>query len=254
MQRWVTYLRVSTSKQGISGLGIEAQREAVTAFARARAGLIIAEYVEVESGKKADRPSLAAAIGEAKRAGAVLLIAKLDRLSRSVALISSLMEAKVEFQAVDLPDASRLVVHIMAAVAEHEREMISNRTKAALAAAKARGVRLGVNGRVLADQAIADAMAFCQPLETVVREVVAEGASNVREVAAGLNARGILARQGGQWWPSNTGVLLRRLRIEPSAFNGYSEIDTLAQASEPGASNARSASSVSLCARFESAS
>lgn len=213
MKRWVSYLRVSTSKQGIGGLGIEAQREAVTAFARARGGEILGEHLEVESGKRADRPALAAAIDQAKRSGAILLIAKLDRLSRSVALISSLMEAKVEFQAVDMPDANRFVVHIMAAVAEYEREQISGRTKAALAAAKARGVRLGANGRVLADQAIAEAVAFGRPLEGVVREIVASGAHNVRDVAAGLNARGIPARLGGPWWPSNTALLLRRLGV-----------------------------------------
>lgn len=213
MQRWISYLRVSTTKQGIRGLGIEAQREAVTSFACARGGEILAEYVEVESGKRNDRPALADAIAHAKHTGSTLLIAKLDRLSRSVALISSLMEAKVEFQAVDMPDANRFVVHIMAAVAEWEREQISARTKAALAAAKARGVRLGVHGRVLADQAIADATRFCQPLEADVREIIAGGASSVREVAAGLNARGIPARLGGAWWASNTALLLKRLGV-----------------------------------------
>lgn len=211
MQRWVSYLRVSTSKQGIGGLGIEAQREAVTAFAKARGGEILGEHLEVESGKRADRPALAAAIEQPKRAGAILLIAKLDRLSRSVALISSLMEAKIEFQAVDMPDASKLMIHVMAAFAEHEREQISARTKAALAAAKARGVRLGAHGRILADEAIAEAVAFSQPLENVVREIVAGGARNVREVAAGLNARGVPARLGGPWWPSNTALLMQRL-------------------------------------------
>jgi DNA invertase Pin-like site-specific DNA recombinase len=213
MQRWVSYLRVSTSKQGIGGLGIEAQRQAVTAFARARGGEILGEHLEVESGKKADRPALAAAIEQSKRTGTVLLIAKLDRLSRSVALISSLMEAKIEFQAVDMPDASKLMIHVMAAFAEHEREQISARTKAALAAAKARGVRLGANGRVLADQAIAEAVAFSKPLDQVVREIIADGATNIRDVAAGLNARGVLARQGGQWWPSNAALLIRRLGV-----------------------------------------
>ena len=211
--RWISYLRVSTTKQGIAGLGIEAQRDAVTTFARARGGEILGEHLEVESGKRDDRPALTAAIAQAKRTGSILLIAKLDRLSRSVALISSLMEAKVEFQAVDMPDANRFVVHIMAAVAEYEREQISSRTKAALAAAKARGVRLGVHGRVLADQARADALAFCMPLEADVRAIIAGGASNFREVAAGLNARGIPARQGGPWWASNTALMMKRLGL-----------------------------------------
>jgi DNA invertase Pin-like site-specific DNA recombinase len=211
---WIAYLRVSTNRQGIDGLGIEAQREAVTSFATARRGEILAEYVEVESGKRGDRPALAQAIAHAKRTGSALLIAKLDRLSRSVAFISSLMEAKTEFVAVDAPYANRLMLHLLAAFAEHEREQISLRTKAALAAAKARGVRLGVHGRVLADQAIADAVKFSQPLENDVRDIVAGGASNLREVAAGLNARGIPARQGGIWWPSNAAMLLRRLGVQ----------------------------------------
>jgi len=216
MQTWISYLRVSTAKQGIGGLGIDAQREAVTSFASGRRGEILAEYVEVESGKRNDRPALANAIIHAKRVGAVLLIAKIDRLSRSVALISSLMEAQVEFQAVDMPDANRFVVHIMAAVAEWEREQISARTKAALAAAKARGVRLGANGRVLADRAKADAFDYCRPLEGDVRAIIADGASSLREVAAGLNARGIPARSGGVWWPSNTALLMQRLGLTPS--------------------------------------
>jgi DNA invertase Pin-like site-specific DNA recombinase len=220
MQHWISYLRVSTERQGKFGLGIDAQREAVTTFATARRGEILAEYVEVESGKRDNRPALAAAIAHAKRAGAVLLIAKLDRLARSVSLISSLMEAGVEFQATDMPDANRFVVHIMAAVAEYEREQISSRTKAALAAAKARGVRLGVNGRVLADQAIAEAVEFCRPLENDVREIIARGASNLREIAAALNERGIPARQGGPWWPSNTAALVRRLDLTVGPISG----------------------------------
>ena len=217
---WISYLRVSTSKQGIGGLGIEAQREAVTTFASARHGEIVAEYVEVESGKKNDRPALLAAIAHAKRVGAVLLIAKLDRLARNVAFISSLMEARTEFVAVDAPYANKLMIHLLAAFAEHEREQISARTKAALAAAKARGVKLGVHGRILADQAIADAISFCQPLEIDVRDIIACGASNLREIAAGLNARGIPARQGGQWWPSNTAALLKRLDLTVNSARG----------------------------------
>ena len=214
MQRWVSYLRVSTEKQGASGLGLEAQREAVTAFASSRCGEIIADYVEVESGKRDDRPALARAIAHAKRVGATLLIAKLDRLARSVALISSLMDTGVDFVAADMPDANRFVLHIMSAVAEYEREQISARTKAALAAAKARGVKLGTNGRALADQAIREATEFARPLEVDVRDIIAGGARNVRDVAAGLNARGIPARLGGLWWPSNTAILIKRLRID----------------------------------------
>lgn len=118
----------------------------MSAFASARSAVILAEFVEIESGSRRDRPELACAIKQAKAEGAVLLIAKLDRLARSVALISGLMEAGVEFLAVDNPHATRLMIHLLAAFAEHERSEISARTKAALAAARARGVTLGVNG------------------------------------------------------------------------------------------------------------
>ncbi len=137
----VTYLRVSTDRQGQSGLGLDAQRAAVAAYVAGRP--VLGEFVEVESGRKDDRPQLAAALALCRQRRAVLVIAKLDRLARSVAFISNLMASGVEFVAADMPQANRLTVHILAAVAEHEREMISQRTKAALAAAKARGTRLG---------------------------------------------------------------------------------------------------------------
>src|SRR5919205_517927 len=140
---FVSYLRVSTARQGRSGLGLEAQRQAVTDFLNGGNWHLAAEVVEVESGKRNDRPKLAEALRLCRLHGAVLIIAKLDRLARNVAFISNLMESRVEFTAVDFPQANRLTVHILAAVAEHEREMISQRTKAALAAAKARGTQLG---------------------------------------------------------------------------------------------------------------
>src|SRR3954467_1869811 len=143
MQGFVAYYRVSTDRQGQSGLGLDAQRSAVAGFVGARA--LIAEFTEVESGKRADRPQLAAALDLCRRQRAMLVIAKLDRLARNVAFIANLMESGVEFTAVDMPSANNLTLHILAAVAEHEREMISARTKAALAAAKARGMKLGGN-------------------------------------------------------------------------------------------------------------
>ena len=139
---YVSYLRVSTQKQGQSGLGLEAQRAAVEAFTRHQGGKIVAEYVEVESGKRSARPELARAMAAAKKAGATLLIAKLDRLSRDVHFISGLMKG-VDFLAVDQPFANQLTLHILAAVAEDEARRISERTKAALRAARARGVKLG---------------------------------------------------------------------------------------------------------------
>ena len=138
---FVSYLRVSTRRQGESGLGLEAQRQAV--FAYTNGGRLLAEYLEVESGKRNDRPQLLAALAHAQATGATLIIAKPNRLARNVHFISGLMEAGVDFVAADLPSANRLTINVLAAVAEHEREMISARTKAALAAAKARGVRLG---------------------------------------------------------------------------------------------------------------
>lgn len=139
----VAYYRVSTKQQGASGLGLEGQRAAVLAFAKSVGAVIEAEYTEVESGKRADRPKLAAALAHARRNKAKLVIAKLDRLARNVAFLSSLMEAGVEFVACDNPTANRLTIHILAAVAEDEARRISDRTKAALTAAKARGQVLG---------------------------------------------------------------------------------------------------------------
>ena len=141
--RFVSYYRVSTAQQGASGLGLEAQREAVSRHIAGACGIIVAEFQEVESGKKNDRPQIAAALAACRLRRAKLIIAKLDRLARNVFFISSLMESGVDFVACDNPHATRLTIHILAAVAEHEREMISQRTIAALAAAKARGAKLG---------------------------------------------------------------------------------------------------------------
>jgi DNA invertase Pin-like site-specific DNA recombinase len=137
----VTYARVSTARQGVSGLGIEAQQAAIANHLRGAVPL--AEFVEVESGKHSNRPELDKALAMCRKHKAVLVIAKLDRLARNVAFISNLMESKVEFVACDFPQANRLMLHILSAVAEHEARMISERTKAALAAAKARGTPLG---------------------------------------------------------------------------------------------------------------
>src|SRR5262249_48527688 len=139
----IAYFRVSTKRQGASGLGLEGQQAALEAYARQTGGRIVAEYVEVESGKIADRPELARAIAHARRNKAVLVVAKLDRLARNVAFTSSLMRAGVDFICCDNPNANKLTIHILAAVAEDEAERISARTKAALAAAKKRGIKLG---------------------------------------------------------------------------------------------------------------
>ena len=141
--RYVVYLRASTARQGKGGLGMDAQYAAVVEFVRQHGGTIVAQYVEVESGNRSDRPELAKALELARKGKATLLIAKLDRLARNVAFIANLMDAGIEFRACDQPFASRLTLHILAAEAENERHRISERTKAALQAAKARGVKLG---------------------------------------------------------------------------------------------------------------
>jgi len=143
LNRLVTYIRVSTQKQRKSGLGLDAQQIAVRSFAEAQSAQIIAEFVEIESGKNSDRPQLSAAIRQARAAGATLVIAKLDRLARNVAFTATLMDSGLDFIALDCPHANRLTLHILAAVAEDEARRISERTRAALAAARARGVKLG---------------------------------------------------------------------------------------------------------------
>src|SRR5215217_861284 len=192
--KFVAYYRVSTAKQGRSGLGLEAQQEAVRSYLNGGAWELVDEVVEVESGKRNGRPKLAEALRLCRLHGATLIIAKLDRLARNVAFISNLMESGVEFTAVDFPQANRLTVHILAAVAEHEREMISQRTKAALAAAKARGKRLGGdrgNLRAVGDRGreinravrIGKAEARTADLSPIIAEIRASGATSLGRIA-----------------------------------------------------------------------
>lgn len=221
-QQYVSYFRVSTDKQGASGLGLEAQRTAVNQFLAGRAATgVIAEFVEIESGSKNDRPQLALALEACRKHRATLLIAKLDRLARNVAFIANLMESATDFVAVDMPHASRLVLHVMAAFAEHEREMISQRTKAALAAAKARGVKLGLNGAALAAANHAQAVAYAATIEEHVNAARASGAKTLTAIAAYLNTHGIPSREGQRWHASNVARAVRRFRkvesvVEPS--------------------------------------
>jgi DNA invertase Pin-like site-specific DNA recombinase len=197
--RFVAYYRVSTDRQGRSGLGLEAQREAVTRHVASHDGKLIADFCEIESGKRSDRPQLAAAIAAAKKAKATLIIAKLDRLARNVHFISGLMESGVDFVAADNPHANKLMVHLLAAFAEHEREQISQRTKDALAAAKTRGTRLGRNGADrLAPAYRAEAVERARQLAPVLAELKDAGMS-ARRMAAELTARGIPTPTGGRW-------------------------------------------------------
>lgn len=210
-RKFVAYFRVSTERQGQSGLGIEAQRDAVAAFVDREDGHVVAQFVEVESGKRRDRPELEAALIACRKAKATLLIAKLDRLARSVHFISGLMEAGVEFVAVDNPHANRLMLHLLAAFAEHEREMISTRTKAALAAARARGVVLGSNGRILAILYREEAQRRAQGLKPIIQALRASGVQTLGGLAASLNARGVRGPRGGAWHATSVRRVLDRL-------------------------------------------
>jgi DNA invertase Pin-like site-specific DNA recombinase len=212
MSAFIAYYRVSTDRQGKSGLGLEAQRAAVAAFVAGR-GELVGEFTEIESGRKAERPQLAAALDACRRSKATLVIAKLDRLARNVAFIARLMEAGVEFVAVDNPHATKLLIHLLAAFAEHERDQISARTKAALTAAKARGVRLGnpcpanaaARGRAVLAAKAAPAREQALP---IIQRMRGEGAT-LRVIVAALAAEGIPPLRGSSWHPETVRKLLK---------------------------------------------
>lgn len=214
MSKAVAYLRVSTDKQGKSGLGLEAQREAVARYVAANGVDLIGEHIEVETGKGANalskRPELVAALATAKREKAGLIIAKLDRLARNVHFISGLMETGVEFAVADMPNADRFQLHLFAALAEKEAEVISQRTKAALAAAKDRGTELGKHGKVLAARNQAEAMDRLEPIAADLLALKAEGLS-VRKMVEALNSRSIPSPAGGKWHPASLHKALARL-------------------------------------------
>jgi DNA invertase Pin-like site-specific DNA recombinase len=215
--RFVAYYRVSTDRQGKSGLGLDGQRKAVMDYLNGGAWELIGEFVEVESGKTSDRPKLTTALEACRKHKAKLVIAKLDRLSRNLAFIATLMESAVEFVAVDNPHANKLTVHILAAVAQHEREMISERTKAALQAAKARGVKLG-NPRLsqAAGRAVkalrAGADRFAANVLPVIRDLQSNGVTSANAIAGKLNERGVKTARGGRWTHVQVGKALARAR------------------------------------------
>jgi len=215
------YSRVSTREQGRSGLGLDAQRAAVARFAEAEGFEVVAEFTETESGKGHDalerRPQLAAALAEARRHKAPVGVAKLDRLSRDVAFISGLMAQRVAFVVAELgSDADPFMLHLYAAIAEKERRQISDRTKAALAAAKARGVVLG-NPRLaearakVNDTLQADAAAHAGRVMPAIREAKAAGATTLRAIAEALNARGIATARGGRWQAQTVANVMHRV-------------------------------------------
>lgn len=221
MPQIVAYLRVSTTQQGKSGLGIEAQRAAIARFCAAESYDVEAEHVEVETGKGTDalerRPQLAAALARAKRLKCPVVVAKLDRLSRDVAFISGLMSKRVPFVVAELgTDCDPFMLHIYAAFAERERTIIAARTKAALAALKAKGVRLGnstnlpeaaVKGRAT-NTLVADS--FAANVLPLVRQMQASGARTLAELATRLNNRGVQTARGGAWHPMTVRNLLAR--------------------------------------------
>jgi DNA invertase Pin-like site-specific DNA recombinase len=221
--RIIGYERVSTARQGASGLGIEAQRQAINGFVAQRNATPIARFTEVESGRNSNRPELGKALHLAKVTGATLVIAKLDRLSRNAAFLLTLRDRGVKFAALDLPEASDLTVGIMALVAQQERDAISKRTKEALAVARSRGVRLGnPNGSAALRQAGKDgaplraaiarnADRHAQDVAPVVADIRSSGATSLRAIAAELNVRGMLTRRGGGWHVSTVTNLLNRL-------------------------------------------
>lgn len=205
---YVAYYRVSTDRQGRSGLGLEAQQAAVRGYLGSV--MPIAEFTEIETGRRNDRPELDRALVLCRKRKARLVIAKLDRLSRNLAFIAALMDSGVEFVAVDNPHATRLTLHILAAVAEHEREMIASRTSAALQAAKARGVRLGRNGAErLAPAYRAQALDRARQLAPILGELKQRGLS-ARQIAAELIQRNIPTVSGGRWHPQTVMRVLER--------------------------------------------
>ena len=219
-QSFVAYYRVSTQKQGKSGLGIEAQKAAVAQYVSRNGGKVAAEFQEVESGKRSDRPQLALALERCRLTRSTLIVAKLDRLTRDVAFLCRLRDSKVDFVAVDNPNATPLTVTILIAVAEEERRLASVRTKLALQAAKARGVKLGnpngaqafgARSRAGAVEALkAKADSFAQSLAGIVRPLLEAGLS-LRKIAERLNAEGIVTAQGKAWQANSVKRLADRL-------------------------------------------
>lgn len=220
----VAYYRVSTQKQGQSGLGLEGQKAAVADYASRQGLTIIDEFTEVETGtSKRQRAEIVKAIAEAKAKGAVLLIAKLDRLARNVAFLSGLMESGVNFVACDNPNATPFTLHILAAVAEHEAKMISERTKAALRATKARGTKLGTPANLTAEarkrgNATRRQMAIDGYSSLVVEKITtlkADGLS-LRKIAAALNAHGERTRKGAEFTGATIQRILKRMETQPA--------------------------------------
>lgn len=226
--RFVTYYRVSTSRQGRSGLGLDAQREAVRAYLAGHRGREVATFTEVESGKRADRPQLAAALARCRQTRATLLVAKLDRLSRAAGFLFALRDAGTPFLAADMPDMNETVVGIMAVLAQDEARRISERTRLALAAAKARGKRLGnprlkpgsaVSAAVANAANVARAKARAEDLRDVIASAQEGGCKTLRSLADRLNELAIPTPRGCIWNATAVSRLLARLEAPHSPGN-----------------------------------
>lgn len=212
--RFVAYFRVSTAKQGGHGLGMGAQREIVARFVEQSQGVVVAEFVEVESGKRNDRPQLAAALATAKKYGATLLVGKLDRLARNVGFVARLIESGANFKAADCPNADKTMLQMLSVMAEWERDQISKRTSAALQEAKKRGVKLGTtirdnNGMGRVTQATAAARR-AESLAGVVLPLHSKGMS-MAGIARTLTERQISTPRGGSWTAVQVSRLLKRI-------------------------------------------
>ncbi|UAY53177.1 recombinase family protein [Ferruginibacter albus] len=208
----VAYYRVSTKKQGISGLGLKAQEYSVRTFAKGNKFKIAKEFIEVESGKKRSRPILIEAIKYCREKKATLIIAKLNRLGRNVAYVSALMEDKFNIIAVEYPYASKFLLHVIAAFDQNEREQISKNTKAALAVAKKRGVRLGEFGKVLAKRNINRSKIFLERMKPILLRLKRLGFKSAQSIADELNKRKVKTyRKNGSWQTGSVYILLRKI-------------------------------------------
>ena len=223
MKNYVIYKRVSTRRQGDSGLGLEAQQTAVETFLKGKDSGVVGEFVEIESGRKKDRPELIKALALCKAENATLIVARTDRLSRNVHFLSGLLEQKIEFIACDNPSANNFTLHIMAAVAEQEALLISKRTKAALAAAKKRGVKLGSYGKVLAQENKESADNFANSMISAIKTAVADSLKKhdkvtLQGVSTFLNKRKVKTARGGKWYPTSVKNLLARIGRDLQSF------------------------------------
>jgi DNA invertase Pin-like site-specific DNA recombinase len=223
--QFVAYHRVSTKRQGASGLGLEAQERGIAAYLNQVRGTLLGAFTEVETGKRSDRPQLRKALALARKRKATLIVAKLDRLARNLHFVSSLLEAGVEFKAADFPDASRIMIQILAAIAEYEAKLISDRTKAGLESRRRRGLPMGnvknlVPGRSPAPALNrAKARAEAERLRPVIDQMKKDGITSLRQLRDTLNDKGYVTGRGGEWHTTTVARLLDRLYPPTASTN-----------------------------------